>query len=103
MNNDVVMGDTQQWVIYIKVRWVFLIFPVVTLVCGVIFSFGIAYDTHKQKLEKMKSGTLAVMLHGFDGDTRELLRAEKKDGNPTGNVIVQLEDGKLGLSLRSGL
>lgn len=103
INNDPARGATEQWLIYIRVTWMYFGFPVAILVAGLIFSLGTIYESHRLRLEKMKSDALAMLLHGLDSDTREILRAEKAEGSSIhDNVIVRLEQDKNGLNLRSG-
>ncbi|ORY56417.1 uncharacterized protein BCR38DRAFT_528586 [Pseudomassariella vexata] len=100
-SSNLVTGTAEQWVTYIRVCWVFFIGPTLVLLAGFVFVLGALYDSHSQRLEKMNSDALAMLMHGVDGETRARLREEKREGRRADRIWVRLEDEKSGLSLRS--
>lgn len=57
-----VLGSSEQWVVSTHVRWKFIIFPVIVLISGYIFTIGAILDSHRLDLKTMKSDTIATLI-----------------------------------------
>lgn len=98
-----VVGRESRWVVYIRIRWGFLVFPVVSALAGLCFAVGAVVESRRLELPTLKTDAVAMLLHGLDSDTTALLRDAHRDRKADGlDILVKLEDGKEGLKLRSG-
>lgn len=95
-------GLTEQWVVFTVVQWNFLIFPVIVLVSGYIFTIGAAVDSHRLALRTMKSDTIATLLWGLDYNARQFLRAQSQQYDSCSDkILVKLTPQETGLELRA--
>ena len=68
---------------------------------GLVFSLRSALESHRKRLGDLKTDLLAVLLHGLDHDTRNVMRERKRQGLSPEGLYVRLKDGKGGLHLRA--
>ncbi|KAI1411330.1 hypothetical protein F5Y13DRAFT_200940 [Hypoxylon sp. FL1857] len=83
-------GPSEQWVIYICVRWNYLWFPVIVVVAGYVFIIVVILDFFG--LEVMKSDLLPSLLFGPDAETRTLLRNERSQGRKCEEMMLAMWD-----------
>ncbi|RSL72014.1 hypothetical protein CEP53_001302 [Fusarium sp. AF-6] len=95
-----VEGKTEQWVIYIKVRWELISGPVLLLLAATLFSARVVMESRGIELETSKSEPLELLLYGFDAKSRDCLRADRKAGKSIEENIIQLEEAVEGPELR---
>ncbi|KAK8081066.1 D-arabinitol 2-dehydrogenase [Apiospora hydei] len=95
-----VYGVAQNWIVYVQIRWQFMIFPIVIAILGSVFSVSVMLGSRKDKTQIMKGSMLESMLHGLDEETSIQLRKSKVKEKMEKNVIVQLRDGPEGLRLQ---
>ncbi|KAI1752768.1 hypothetical protein F4782DRAFT_546401 [Xylaria castorea] len=96
------LGVSEQWVVFIHVRWEFIIFPVIALISGYIFAIGAVIDSNRLELKTMKSDTIASLLWGLDSGTRQYLRFEEQQYNSySDKFMVKLTTEVDGLQLRA--
>ncbi|GAW25278.1 hypothetical protein SAMD00023353_0401150 [Rosellinia necatrix] len=95
-------GFSEQWVVFTQVRWSLIIFPVIVLVSGYIFTIGTVLDSDRLALRTMKSDTMAALLWGLDYHARESLREEQQQYDRCSDKIaVRLTPQGTGLELRA--
>ncbi|RSL65205.1 hypothetical protein CEP54_004333 [Fusarium duplospermum] len=99
-DGSTVQGKTEQWVIYIKVRWELISGPVLLLLAATLFSARVVMESRGIELEASKSEPLELLLYGFDAKSRECLRANRKAGKSIEGNIIQLEEAAEGPELR---
>ncbi|KAM0425072.1 hypothetical protein ACHAPT_009631 [Fusarium lateritium] len=99
-NGTSVRGDTQQWVIYIRVRWPLISGPAVLFLAAVLFSGRVVMESRGIRLEMLKSEPLEMLLHGFDSKSREYLRTSRKAGQDVEGKVIRLEEAVEGPELR---
>ncbi|RMJ10846.1 hypothetical protein CDV36_009539 [Fusarium kuroshium] len=99
-NGSPVQGKTEQWVIYIKVRWELISGPVLLLLAATLFSARVVMESRGIELETSKSEPLELLLYGFDAKSRDCLRANRKAGKSIEGNIIQLEEAVEGPELR---
>jgi hypothetical protein len=96
------LGFSEHWVVFTQVRWRFIIFPVITLVAGYIFTVGAILDSQRLHLRTMKGDTIATLLWGLDNGTRQYLRYEKQQyDHCSDKILVKLSTEVDGLQLRA--
>lgn len=96
------LGSAEQWATFVKVRWHFTIFPIVVWALGWIFVVGAVADSTRLGLRPMKGDTMATLLWGLDGATRQALRDEKRNtGCVSAGTKVRLSAQASGLELRA--
>ncbi|KAI3332797.1 hypothetical protein F4824DRAFT_491364 [Ustulina deusta] len=97
-----VLGSSEQWVVSTHVRWKFIIFPVIVLISGYIFTIGAILDSHRLDLKTMKSDTIATLIWGLDDGTRQYLRYKTQQYHHCSDkVMVKLANEEDGLMLRA--
>ncbi|KAI1739189.1 hypothetical protein F4680DRAFT_150149 [Xylaria scruposa] len=102
MDGSYTLGFSEQWTIFIHVRWNFIIFPVIVLISGYIFTIGAVIDSDRLALKTMKSDTIATLLWGLDLGTRQFLRFEEQQYNSCSDkFMVKLTTDVDGLQLRA--
>ncbi|OTA92913.1 hypothetical protein M434DRAFT_386502 [Hypoxylon sp. CO27-5] len=95
-------GFSEQWVIYIHVRWDYFYFPVIVLAAGYLFIIVVILDSFGFGPEVMKSDLLPTLLFGLDSQTRMSLRNEKSEaGKCKDRTLVMLKEDADGLALRT--
>lgn len=99
-NGSPVRGDTQQWVIYIRVRWPLISGPAALLLATALFSGRIVTESRGIRLEAFKSEPLEMLLYGFDAKSRDCLRVNLKAGQSIEGEMIQLEEAIEGPELR---
>jgi hypothetical protein len=72
-------GETRQWVTYIRVRWGYMLLPIVLAVAIAVFAAGVTAQSHRLGLNDVKGDTVSAMLL-VDGHTRHVLRVEPGGG-----------------------
>ncbi|KAF2964038.1 hypothetical protein GQX73_g9532 [Xylaria multiplex] len=96
------LGFSEQWVVFTYVRWNFIIFPVIVLASGYIFTIGAVLDSSRLDLKTMKTDVIATLLWGLDAGTREYLRYETQQYDRCSDKItVKLATEADGLQLRA--
>ncbi|KAK7926630.1 hypothetical protein PG985_003628 [Apiospora marii] len=93
-------GVAEKWIIYIHIRWQFMIFPIITAVLGSVFSVTVMLSTRRSKTRIMKANMLESMLHGLDEGTSTQLRNSHVKDKMEKHVFVKLRDGPEGLRLQ---
>ncbi|KAI0970343.1 hypothetical protein F4678DRAFT_473222 [Xylaria arbuscula] len=102
VDGGIALGSSEQWVVFTHVRWQFVIFPVITLVFGYIFTIGAILDSQRLDLRTMKSDTISTLIWGLDNGTRQYLRYEKQQYDRcSDNMAVKLYTEVDGLQLRA--
>ncbi|KAK4159869.1 hypothetical protein QBC43DRAFT_326471 [Cladorrhinum sp. PSN259] len=96
-----VAGKESHTVTFIRVQWVFGIFPVVVFAFGLIYSLRSAWESHSLGLGALKTDLLAALLHGLDSETRNMMRERKSMGLSPEKISVRLKDGHGGSYLRA--
>ncbi|KAL2682882.1 hypothetical protein Neosp_007340 [[Neocosmospora] mangrovei] len=100
INGSTVQGYTQEWVIYIRVRWSLIFGPVVVLLATVLFFVRVVMESRGIDLETFKSEPLEMLLYGFDAKSRDHLRVTRKAGQNVEGKMIQLEEAAEGPELR---
>ncbi|KAI0545787.1 hypothetical protein F4679DRAFT_575870 [Xylaria curta] len=96
------LGFSEHWIVFIHVRWTFIIFPVIVLISGYIYTIGVLIDSDRLALKTMKSDTIATLLWGLDSGTRQYLRFEEQQYNSCSDkFMVKLTTEVDGLQLRA--
>ncbi|KAJ4327671.1 hypothetical protein N0V84_001921 [Fusarium piperis] len=95
-----VQGDTQQWAIYIRVRWPLISGPAALLLATALFFGRVVAESRGIRLDTFKSEPLEMLLYGFDAKSREYLRANHKAGQSIEGEMIQLEEAVEGPELR---
>ncbi|KAF4836421.1 hypothetical protein CGCTS75_v001701 [Colletotrichum tropicale] len=73
------VGARKEWVVRIRVNWIFLILPIGSLLGGCIFCLMSIFETRGLGLPAWRGSSLATLAHGLDMEARALLR-EARDG-----------------------
>ncbi|KAI0465541.1 hypothetical protein F4859DRAFT_500519 [Xylaria cf. heliscus] len=102
VDGSTTLGFSEQWVVFTHVRWNFIIFPVIVLISGCVFTIGAMADSNWLELKTMKSDMIAALLWGLDPGTRQYLRAKTQqyDHCPD-KFMVRLTAEVDGLQLRA--
>lgn len=77
--SSVAAGETRQWVTYIRVRWGYMLLPIVLAVAIAVFAVGATAQSYRLGLNDFKGDTVSAMLL-VDGHTRDVLRVESSGG-----------------------
>ncbi|KAI1085290.1 hypothetical protein F5B20DRAFT_575757 [Whalleya microplaca] len=67
-------GAAQQWTIYIKITWGYLVFPLFTMLVGLTFCVLSIWQTSSLGLSAWKGSSLASLAHGLDTDGHIAIR-----------------------------
>ncbi|KAK7414082.1 hypothetical protein QQX98_007025 [Neonectria punicea] len=94
-----VSGTTQQWVVYIRVRWPFLAAPIAMVLGGVIFATGVIMESQKLRLDIFKADPLKMLVCGFDDETRGYIKVNKMSENDLKQATMGLGKGEDGVEL----
>ncbi|KAH8892719.1 hypothetical protein GQ53DRAFT_822236 [Thozetella sp. PMI_491] len=98
LDGTAVSATTEEWELYVHVRWPFLSFSVIIFLASAIFTAVTLRDSRRLGLRALKTSPLAMLLNSFDYETKEALRADKTlDVN---GVIIRAENGNGGLALK---
>ncbi|KAF2828887.1 hypothetical protein CC86DRAFT_454524 [Ophiobolus disseminans] len=83
-------GTTQNWIIYIRVRWAYLAYPIGMLVIGMSYVISTIIESARLRMPVWKEAALPTLLYGLDEETQRLLR-HKEEGEKvkTGDVRVR--------------
>lgn len=73
------VGARKEWVVRIRVNWIFLILPVGSLLGGCVFCLISIFEIRGPGLPAWRGSSLATLAHGLDMEARALLR-EARDG-----------------------
>ncbi|KAF4982208.1 hypothetical protein FZEAL_2092 [Fusarium zealandicum] len=95
-----VQGITNRWVIYIRVRWPLIAGPVAMLLSVIAFATQVIIESRLLRLGTLKSDPLKMLLHGFDGESRDYLRADRNNSKDLDKATVRLAKGVEGPELR---
>ncbi|CAM1501992.1 Fc.00g039760.m01.CDS01 [Cosmosporella sp. VM-42] len=71
------LGKMMQVIIIIRVQWVYLIWPITSLVLGSIFAVLSIWETKRMNLPAWKDSALATLAYGAGGEITEKLREGK--------------------------
>ncbi|KAI0387902.1 hypothetical protein F5Y04DRAFT_274755 [Hypomontagnella monticulosa] len=96
-------GSGQEWVIYIHVRWPYMILPLLAMVSGLAFCVLSILETCSLELDPWKTSTISTLAHSFDAETRAQLRHAERNGYlkpAVRSTTVMLEDDGCGLELK---
>ncbi|THX66739.1 hypothetical protein D6D08_07027 [Aureobasidium pullulans] len=98
------LGTTQQWIRYYKVRWAFLVLPLSLILAGTTFSILSIVDTYRAQVPSWKANSIATMVHGPDEKLQRVLRAKNHVHclGMTGETEVKLECFPEGYALTAG-
>lgn len=78
-------GVVQDWVIHVRVDWVYMAFPVAMLTIGILYVVLIIIESTHLRLPVWKERALPTLLYGFDDETQRLLR--KREGSGQGKTV----------------
>ncbi|KAF5497715.1 hypothetical protein CGCS363_v007756 [Colletotrichum siamense] len=67
-------GETQNWIVFIRVEWGFLSLPIAALLGGCLFCLLSIVETKRLGLPAWRGSSLAGLAHGLDKQSREQLR-----------------------------
>ncbi|KAH7140894.1 hypothetical protein EDB81DRAFT_654754, partial [Dactylonectria macrodidyma] len=102
MDNATQVGATEQWVIYIRVRWGFLAAPAILTVAAIAFSIHSIIRSHKIQHGTIESDPLKMLVAGLQHDARESVMTMASEGKKPDSVVVGLYEGKQGVELGLG-
>lgn len=77
--SSAVLGETRQWVTYIRVRWGYMLLPIALAVAVAVFAVGAAAQSYRFGLNDVKGDTVSAMLL-VDSHIRDVLRVEPGGG-----------------------
>jgi len=75
-------GTTQTWVIYVRVDWAYLAYPITMLVIGIAYVISTIVESTRMHMPAWKEAALPTLLYGFDGETQRLLRERERGEQP---------------------
>ncbi|KAF1953236.1 hypothetical protein CC80DRAFT_152499 [Byssothecium circinans] len=75
-----VTGEAQGAVVFIEVRWVWLILPLLAITLAVGFLGTTIWNTHGNKM-LFKTSIWPVFSHGLDGDVQEAKEVRRVEGD----------------------
>jgi hypothetical protein len=82
------VGETQTWVIHVRVNWAYLAYPVSMLLLGVVYVICTIVESMRLRIPIWKEMSLPTLLYGFDDDTKRRLREQQSEKHVKG-VKVQ--------------
>ncbi|KAF3013775.1 hypothetical protein E8E14_010244 [Neopestalotiopsis sp. 37M] len=94
-SNTTHIGEQQEWVIHIRVRWAYLVLPLLVVVGACLVLVLTIIETKHRKLEPWKSDVLSTFTHSVDAGILEQLRIAEAKGqasNTAKNTTVRLVD-----------
>ncbi|KAI1739194.1 hypothetical protein F4680DRAFT_459399 [Xylaria scruposa] len=97
-------GKTQEWVVRIKVKWPYIVAPLVEFITGLAFCLFTIFETRRLGLDPWKTDTIATLTHSVDAETRAQLRHAHRHGyldKTAKAIIVKLQDVGIGLELKT--
>jgi len=95
-------GRTLRWVTHTRVRWDFVVLPVLLFISVCAFTLLSIMETRRLGLPAWKENAMPMMTYGLDGNTRAKLReAEQRGRHGARNMLVKMEDDGDGLELKS--
>lgn len=77
--SSVTAGETRLWVTYIRVRWGYMLLPIMLAVAIAVFAVGATAQSYRLGLNDVKGDIVSAMLL-VDGHTRDMLRVESSGG-----------------------
>jgi hypothetical protein len=89
------IGAQTEWVIHIRVRWVYLILPLLVFVGACLVLVFTILETNHRRLQPWKSDVLATFTHSVDAEIQKRLRLAEMDGQAkyaAQSTIVSLVD-----------
>jgi hypothetical protein len=95
-------GRTLRWVTHIRVRWGFIVLPVLLFISACAFTLLSIMETRRLGLPAWKEDAMPMMTYGLDGKTRAKLReTEQRGRHGARKMLVKMEDDGDGLELKS--
>ncbi|KAH7078143.1 hypothetical protein BKA63DRAFT_593533 [Paraphoma chrysanthemicola] len=86
-------GKTQTWVIYVRVKWAYLAYPISMLVFGISYVFCTIVESMSLRMPVWKERALPTLIYGLNDETQRLLRkkewGDEKEEKKTGEVKVR--------------
>ena len=73
-------GDTQTWVIHIRVKWGYLIFPATVLLVGCAVTLAVILRTRGLGLPAWRGSALVTLARGLDSASQSRLQEADRDG-----------------------
>ncbi|KAI0503179.1 hypothetical protein F5B22DRAFT_630236 [Xylaria bambusicola] len=95
-------GVSQSWVLHYRIRWEFILPPLILTLAGCVFLVYTIWETQSLGLTAWKESTLATLAHGLDILTRTKLREAYRDGTEDRSargITVLVEKSLGGLEL----
>lgn len=95
-------GETQVWIVHIKVQWRYLALPAAVLLAGCAVTLGSVLQTRKQGLPAWRGSVLVTLARGLDEPTRAQMRAADCAGvlaDEARRLRVALVDADMGPQL----
>ncbi|KAF7554227.1 hypothetical protein G7Z17_g3074 [Cylindrodendrum hubeiense] len=102
---SVVHGDATMFVVITRVKWIFLVFPAVTLILGIVFAALSIRETHRLKRGAWKDSALVTLACAPTGEFRDRLQAAVATGKifevgRMAEVMMEYRDGLGNLVLK---
>ncbi|ETS76352.1 hypothetical protein PFICI_11739 [Pestalotiopsis fici W106-1] len=88
-------GQQKEWALHIRVRWAYLILPLLVVVGACLVLLFAILETNHRRLEPWKSDVLATFTHSVDAETQKQLRLAELTGQAretAKNTFVSLVD-----------
>lgn len=96
-------GNSWEYVIFIRVRWVYLTVPAVVAVAGCVFVLLSIWETQRLRLPAWRNSLISTLTHSLDEESRVRLRQADMDGvlkTTYKETTVYLDDASDGLELK---
>jgi hypothetical protein len=100
---DPTIGLTEQYVVRIRIRLAFLSLPLLTIICGCIFSIMSIWSSRQHGMPPWKVSSLATLTYGLDDGSRSNLRQAAAAGYleaEAKQMVVRMEPSPVGPELK---
>ncbi|KAF2025975.1 hypothetical protein EK21DRAFT_75140 [Setomelanomma holmii] len=67
-------GNTQSWVVYVRVQWAYLAYPASMLVLGIAYVICMIVESTRLNMPVWKESALLTLMYGLNDETQRLLR-----------------------------
>lgn len=94
-SNTTESGEQTEWVIYIWIRWEYVILPLIVFIGGCFVLLFTILETRSRGLEPWKSDVLAAFTHSTDAEIQKQLRSAEVKGHARSaakGLVVKLID-----------
>ncbi|KAH8900290.1 hypothetical protein GQ53DRAFT_741222 [Thozetella sp. PMI_491] len=98
-DGNITSGEVEEWVVFVRMQWPYLAFPVAMYVLAVIYALGMMFTVSGHELKMTKGELLPVMLHGLNDETKASLNEMKLRGENVTEITIKLKDIDSGVQL----